>query len=246
MPSARDTPHAIIIPARNEEPCLAQVIAELRAVIGDEIPVAVGVNASTDRTADIARSAGALVAETDLAGYGHGCRAAVDLLNATRPVGSYIFFAGDGADDPRDIAALMTEQQRGAEMVLGCRTTRRTNWNLMNWHYVVANRAFGLLCGILTGRRFADLGPLRLIERQLFQKMDLREWTYGWTIEAQIRGVLLGARIVEIPVTYRQRLAGEQKVSHVSTVQTLCVAGQIVAAAVRTRRCATGPGTQAH
>jgi hypothetical protein len=105
----------------------------------------------------------------------------------------------------------------------------------MNLHYVIANRLLGLLCGVLTGRFYADLGPLRLIERALFRRLQLREWTFGWTIEAQIRATLLGARVVEVPVRYRSRIAGVQKVSHVSTLQTIRVGLKIVAAALRTR-----------
>jgi hypothetical protein len=120
-------------------------------------------------------------------------------------------------------------------MVLGCRTKLAGNVSLMNLHYVLANRALGTLCGLLTGRFFADLGPLRLIERQLFHQLQLREWTYGWTIEAQIRAALLRARTVEVPVRYRRRIAGEQKVSHVSAIQTIRVGLKILAAALRTR-----------
>ena len=108
----------------------------------------------------------------------------------------------------------------------------------MNAHYVVANRLFGILVGLLTGRFFTDLGPLRLIERDLFHALHLREWTYGWTIEAQIRAVLLGANIVEIPVRERARLAGEQKVGRVSWTRTLSVGMKIAAAGVRTRLAA--------
>jgi hypothetical protein len=91
------------------------------------VPIVVGVNGSRDGTADLARGAGALVAETPHSGYGHGCQAAVDLLEKTGAVRSYIFFAGDGADDPRDITALLREHDLGATMVLGCRTTNRAN-----------------------------------------------------------------------------------------------------------------------
>jgi glycosyltransferase involved in cell wall biosynthesis len=228
-------PYAIIIPARDEEPCIAQVLAELRAVVGPDVPIVVGVNGSRDRTAEVARASGALAAETPHAGYGYGCQAAVDLLDLKHAVTSYVFFAGDGADDPRDIAKLLEAHRRGARMVLGCRTQTPTNWNLMNLHYVIANRLLGMICGLLTGRFFADLGPLRLIERDLFHALHLQEWTFGWTIEAQIRGAMLRERIVEVPVRYRARIAGEQKVSHVSTLQTIRVGLKIIAAAFRSR-----------
>ena len=228
---------AVIMPACDEEACIAAVLAEMRAALDPaRFVFAVGVNDSRDRTAEISREHGAHVGETASRGYGHGCQAAVDeLVRRGVAVDGYIFCAADGANDPKDILSLVAAHERGANMVLGSRTTERANWTAMNAHYVAANRVFGFLVGLLTGRFFTDLGPLRLIERDLFHAMNLREWTYGWTIEAQIRAVMLGANIVEIPVRERERIAGEQKVGRVSWTRTLSVAMQIAAAGVRSR-----------
>jgi len=236
-PSPPPALFAVIIPACDEEPCLGAVLDELRAALaGQACLIAVGVNGSTDRTAAIARAHGALVAEISARGYGHGCQAAIELLEREHPpVDGYLFFAADGANDPRDLAALLDARVRGAAMVLGCRTRLRENWRLMHLPYVVANRVFGLLCGLLTGRFFADLGPLRFIERELFHALRLREWTMGWTIEAQVRAALLGAAIVEVPARERARMAGRQKVSRVSFARTMSVGAQIIAAGFRAR-----------
>lgn len=239
--------YAIILPAYDEEPCIAAVLDELHAALDSERFVfAVGVNDSRDRTAEVAREHGALVGETDLRGYGHGCQCAVDeIARRGITVDAYIFCASDGANDPRDILALVSEYECGAGMVLGSRTTEFANWSVMNAHYVLANRAFGFLVGLLTGRFFADLGPLRIIERDLFHAMALREWMYGWTIEAQVRAVQLGAKIVEVPVRERLRIAGEQKVGRVSWKRTLWVGLKIAAAGVRTRFATVQPRERA-
>src|SRR5437868_4033028 len=72
---------AIIIPACDEEACLGQVLDELLAVIDREkFVVAVGVNGSSDKTAQIARARGVFVAESSKRGYGYGCQSAIDLL----------------------------------------------------------------------------------------------------------------------------------------------------------------------
>ena len=238
MPTDTTPRFAVIIPACDEEPCLGAVLDELRAALaGQPHLIAVGVNGSTDRTAEIARARpGVLVAETSARGYGHGCRAAVDLVEREHPpVDGYIFFAADGANDPRDLAALLAARERGAAMILGCRTRLRANWRPMNLQYVVANRILGTFCGGLTGRFFADLGPLRVIERDLFHALRLREWTMGWTIEAQVRAARFGAWIVEVPVRERERIAGQQKVSRVSFGRTLSVGCKILAAGFRAR-----------
>lgn len=229
---------SIIIPACEEEACIAAVLSELKQMLDpNELVLAVGVNGSTDATAARARACeGVLVAETDRKGYGHGCQAAIDLVREQHPsVKAYIFVAGDGASEPADILALMKAHEAGNELVLGCRTLRLDNVRTMGWPHMLANLALGAWCTLLTGRLFADIGPLRLISRRLMEAMELREWSYGWTIEAQIRAANLGARMVEIPVRERRRLAGRQKVSRVSWRQTLRVGGAILAAGWRTR-----------
>lgn len=223
--------YAVIIPARDEEESIGRVLDELRAVVPG-LEIVVGVNACTDATTAAARAHGASVAETPEAGYGHGCQAAIDLCSGAD---AYIFLAADGANDPRDIARLIAAHSAGHDLVLGTRTTGLTNWSLANATFILANRLLGAWCGLLTGRFFTDLGPLRLIDRALFDRMRLREWTYGWTIEAQIRAALLGASILEVPVRDRGRLAGRQKVSGVSLARTLRVGAAIFAAGWRTR-----------
>ncbi len=229
---------AIIIPACDEAACIGPVLDEFLAVLDPEkFVVAVGVNGATDQTAEIARQRPVLVAETDRRGYGHGCQAAIDLMNNLFPaIRAYIFCAGDGATDPRDLVPLTTTFEGGYDFVLGSRTRRLRNWRTMTLRHLVANAALGLWCGTLCGRPFSDLGPLRIIGRRLFEKIAPQEMTFGWTIEAQIAAVRLGAAIGEIPVSERRRLAGEQKVSGVTWRRTLSVGCQIVAAGLRTRR----------
>ena len=228
---------AIIIPACNEEACIARVLEELLEVVdADRYVIAVGVNNSTDRTAEIARRYPVVVAETTERGYGHGCQAAIDALKASAPgVGAYVFFAGDGASDPRDVLSLARVYERGYPMVLGARTLRTSNWPVMGLSHILANFSLGLWAALLGGRWFTDLGPLRLIERRLFEAMALREMTFGWTIEAQIAAGLLGIDTIEVRVSERPRLAGEQKVSGVTWLRTFAIGCRIFAAGWRTR-----------
>lgn len=219
----------VVIPACNEEACLAATLRELREILSAErFPIAVGVNGSSDRTAEIARQGGALCAETPLRGYGYGCQAAVELLETSGSgVAAYVFFAADGANDPRDIPKLVAGWEDGAEVVLGRRTFLHRNLAAMGAVHMCANALLGLWTGLLTGRFFWDLGPHRLISREIFHQMRLSERTYGWTIEAQIRAAQLGARIREIPVAERRRSAGEQKVSRVHWRHSLAVGLEI-------------------
>ena len=236
---------ALILPACHEEETIIPVLDELRRLLApeDRWIVAVGVNGSlagADRTAELARlhPLAPIVAETAIRGYGHGCQAAIDQLEALGHAPSaYVFFAADGANDPRDLPKLLRAQSAGFDFVIGCRTApwRKENLAVMGWAHVLANRLLGAWCGLLTGRWFRDIGPLRLIERELFHRLRLAEWTFGWTIEAQVAAARLRAAMVEIPVRERPRLAGEQKVSKVNWQRTLSIGGQIALAGWRTR-----------
>jgi glycosyltransferase involved in cell wall biosynthesis len=229
---------AIIIPACNEAACIGAVLDEFLATIDPEkFVIAVGVNGSSDATAQIARQRPVLVAETVRRGYGHGCQAAIDLTNNLFPtIRAYVFCAGDGATDPHDLRFLGKAFDQGYDLVLGSRTKRLRNRRAMTLRHLVANAALGLWCGALCGRTFSDLGPLRMIDRRLFEKIAPQEMTFGWTIETQIAAARLRAAICEIAVTERRRISGQQKVSGVTWHRTLSIGCQIVAAGHRTRR----------
>ncbi len=225
----------IVIPACNEEACIGAVLAELlQSIDPGKFVVLVGVNGSTDRTAEIARRFPVVVAETGRRGYGFGCQTVIDAGALLAPkLSAYLFFAGDGASDPRDIPKLVAAYEQGYQLVLGVRTGTVSNWRTMTGSHMLANRALALWCAALTRHRFSDLAPLRLVERELFERMGLQEMTYGWTIEAQIGAAVLGAEICEVPARERPRLAGEQKVSGVNWRRTFAIGCRIVAAGRR-------------
>jgi glycosyltransferase involved in cell wall biosynthesis len=239
---------AIIIPACDEAACIGPVLDELiRAVDPEKYVIAVGVNGSSDATTEIARQRPVLVAESEARGYGYGCQAAIDLTKNLFPsIRAYIFCAGDGATDPRDLRSLTIACEQGYDLVLGSRTKRLRNWPVMTVRHVLANAALGLWASFLSGRYFSDLGPLRLISRSLFEKIAPREMTFGWTIEAQIAAGQLDATICEIPVVERRRIGGKQKVSGVTWQRTLSIGCSIVAAGYRTSQIRRSVPVAAH
>lgn len=63
------------------------------------------------------------------------------------------------------------------------------------------------------GLKYTDMGPMRVISRSAFERMNMSEMTYGWNIEMQIRAAQLGLRIQEVPTGWRPRQGGASKVS---------------------------------
>ncbi len=84
----------------------------------------------------------------------------------------------------------------------------------------------------LYGLSITDLGPYRAIRRSLLAELDMREMTFGWPTEMIVKAAKRGARIVEVPVSYRSRQAGRSKVS--GTVRgTVLAAWYILGVALR-------------
>jgi len=106
----------LVIPARNEEEAIGQVVA---SVVGQVDAVIVADNGSTDKTADIAREYGALVVSVPEPGYGRACLAAIDTAG---DFDILVFMDGDASDDPNDLPLLLAPLLAGdADMVIGSR-----------------------------------------------------------------------------------------------------------------------------
>jgi hypothetical protein len=72
----------------------------------------------------------------------------------------------------------------------------------------------------------------RVIARDALRRLDMREMTYGWNIEMQMKAARAGLRISEIAVPYRCRAGGVSKVAG-SMRGTLRAGGKIVSTFVR-------------
>ena len=102
----------------------------------------------------------------------------------------------------------------------------------MNFQQVFAGRLAGWLMSILYGVRYTDMGPFRAIRRDALEKLLMREETYGWNLEMQMKAARSGLRILEVPVNHRCRAGGISKVS--GTVRGTFVAGaRIIATFLR-------------
>ena len=83
----------------------------------------------------------------------------------------------------------------------------------MNWHQILAGQLAGFGMGALYGVRYSDMCAYRAIRRDALQRLHMREMTYGWNIEMQMKAARAGLRILEVPLPYRRRLGGDSKVA---------------------------------
>ena len=83
----------------------------------------------------------------------------------------------------------------------------------MSWHQLLAGDLAGLGIRLLYGVRFTDMCAYRAIRRDCLERLGMREMTYGWNLEMQMRAARAGLRILELPVPHGRRLAGKSKVA---------------------------------
>lgn len=200
---------SVVIPALNEAESIGSVV---RSMPWNEIAECIVVdNGSTDATAGIARAAGARVIHSPR-GYGAACAAGAQAALASSNI--LVFLDGDGSDDVSVMHALVDPIQRGeADFVIGSRIRGTPEPGSLNAAQIFAAKLIGLLVKTLYGFRYTDMGPFRAIRRDCLDAMQMREMTYGWNLEMQIKAVKRRLRILEIPVNYRCRIGGESKVS---------------------------------
>jgi glycosyltransferase involved in cell wall biosynthesis len=217
---------SVVIPTFNEAEAIGGVIRELPRDIVREVIVADG--GSTDGTRDIVRAAGAMVLDAGR-GYGRACQA-----GAAAATGSVVVFLdGDGADRGDLLDLIAGPVLAGThDFVLASRTRGRRDPGAMLWHQVLAGRVAGWGMGALYGVRYSDMCAFRAIGRDTLARLDMREMTYGWNIEMQMKAARAGLRIKEVPVPYRCRVGGQSKVAG-SARGTVRAGGKIVSTFVR-------------
>ena len=202
---------AVILPARNEEIPLPGLLAEIPEEAVDLVVVVD--NGSTDRTAEVARSSGAVAVTEPRVGYGFACAAGVRTA-VQQDAEVLVFLDADGSFDPAQIPDLLAPIRSGqADLVLGSRRAGGMEPGAMPPHARFGNGLVALLMRQLYGLQVTDLGPFRAIRTELLAQLAMQEMTYGWPTEMMVKAARQGARVVEVPVRYRVRRGGRSKVS---------------------------------
>ncbi len=200
----------VIIPAYNEEKALARVIDDLPRKVVSEVVVVD--NASTDNTAEVARAAGATVLAEARRGYGYACQRGIRYAS-DRSADVVVFLDADYSDYPSEAARLLEPITKGeADFVVGSRMRGTVERGALLPQARYGNWLACMLMRAIWGIRHTDLGPFRAIKLSRLQHLGMRDPTFGWTIEMQIKAHLAGLRVIEVPVSYRCRI-GTSKIT---------------------------------
>ena len=99
-----------------------------------------------------------------------------------------VFMDGDGADDPAAIATLVAPIRAGTyDFVIASRARGAREPGSMAWHQLAAGHIAGVLTRLLYGVRYTDMCAFRAIRRDTLLALGMRELTYGWNLEMQMR-----------------------------------------------------------
>jgi glycosyltransferase involved in cell wall biosynthesis len=214
----------VIIPAYNEEDSIGLVLGEIPRELVREVIVCN--NASSDRTAEVARRAGATVLDEPRKGYGSACLKGIEYL-VGKPLEEHpdvvVFLDGDYSDYPEEIAGLVRPiLEDGKDMVIGSRTLGEMEPGSMTPQQIFGNWLATNLIRIFYGYRFTDLGPFRAIRFSSLLALNMEDKDFGWTVEMQVKAAQMKLRCEEVPVRYRRRV-GVSKVS--GTIRGTILAG---------------------
>ena len=204
---------AIVIPALDEEESLPSVLAAIPTSLGARVVVVD--NGSRDRTREVALEGGAEVLEESTRGYGSACLAGIRHLDRTEPRPQVLaILDADHADDPRGLIDFVAHIDRGdADFVLSTRTRGGAEPGALTPVQYWGNRLQTAVINARFGTGLTDMGPMRVIRFEPLLNLGMRDPTWGWNVEMACKAARAGLRIVEVPVPYRNRLAGDSKIS---------------------------------
>ena len=140
-----------------------------------------------------------------LAGFAHALARGADLV---------MEMDADFSHDPADIPRLI-EAAAGADLVIGSRYMPGGGVEGWAWHRELLSRGGCLYARVLLGVPVRDLtGGFKCFRRQVLEKLNLSEIHadgYGFQIEMTYRAIREGFEVREIPITFRDRVAGTSK-----------------------------------
>jgi glycosyltransferase involved in cell wall biosynthesis len=234
MPPPAAVPRALaIVPAWNEQDSVGTTVAEIFATNPD-LDVLVVDDGSSDRTAQLARAAGAEVCVLPFnlgvggamrAGYRYALRHGYEVA---------VQVDADGQHDPRYVKALLDALDDGADVVIGARFAREGDpyrvrgprrWAMVFLATVLSKLAGTRLTDVTSGFRAANVRAIRV-----FAAHYPAEYL-GDTVESLVIAIRTGHVVAQVPVDMRVRTAGKASASParaavylVRAVVALCLA----------------------
>lgn len=202
----------VIIPVYNEESSIGHVLSDIPKDIVDEVVVVN--NNSTDSSKKVALDNGATVVDEKRKGYGSACLRGMTYIDGldTKP-DIVVFLDGDYSDYPEELRLLVAPiTEEDYDLVLGSRKMGKREKDALFGRQVFGNFVATSLIKLLYNVSFTDLGPFRAIKYEKLLELGMKDKTFGWTVEMQIKAAKNKFKCKEVPVSYRKRI-GTSKIT---------------------------------
>lgn len=132
----------------------------------------------------------------------------------------------DLSHDPADLIRLIAGLD-DADLVLGSRYVPGGSTRGWAWHRRLISRAGGRYARLVLGVPINDLtGGFKVFRRETLATLDLPDLKsdgYVFQIETTYRSVLKGHRVLEVPITFADRVAGKSKLSRRIVIEAMIV-----------------------
>jgi dolichol-phosphate mannosyltransferase len=209
----------IVVPTHNEASNIVELLDRLAAHVPDADVVVVD-DASSDATRPLVHERMAtdqrlrLVERPQKLGLGDAYRQA--FIGAMRDgYDAVVQIDADLSHDPAALPVMLAVAEQGIPVVIGSRYVpggtvtgwpRRRTW-LSRW----ANRYVAVMLGLAVNDATAGFRVYRVDALQAIGLDDLQASGYGFQVEMTYRAVRSGLGVVEIPIAFRDRVAGQSK-----------------------------------
>ena len=218
----------VIIPTFNESENLESIVSRVQLhqpaahvlVVDDNSPDGTGDIAdklAVDERVDVLHRPGkGGLGSAYLAGFDWGIQRGFDVL---------VEMDADGSHDPAELAGLLNAIDRGADLVLGSRWI--PGGSVVNWpkYRELISRCGNLYARLMLGIPLRDAtGGYRAFTRTTLEGLNLREVAsqgYCFQVDLARRALTAGFTVVEVPITFVERIRGESKMSNVIVLEAL-------------------------
>ncbi|WP_372617790.1 glycosyltransferase family 2 protein [Falsiroseomonas sp.] len=194
---------AVLVPSYNEEVAIPRVVAGFRSAL-PEATVYVYDNNSSDRTAEVAAAAGAVVRREAQQGKGHVVRRMLADIEAD----VYVMVDGDDTYDATAAPAMIRLLLDGRlDMVTGVRVTDAAAAYRRGHRF--GNRALTGIMGAVFGNRVSDmLSGYRVFSRRFAKSFPALASGFETETEFTVHALELRLPVGELPTAYRERPPG--------------------------------------
>ena len=200
---------AVLVPCFNEEASIAKVVADFRAAL-PQAAIYVYDNNSTDRTAELARAAGAFVCREMHQGKGNVVRR----MFADVDSDLYVLVDGDATYDAasvREMVALLLDER--LDMVVAARVDHEQH--AFRWGHRIGNRALTAFFSSVFNAPFTDiLSGFRVFSRRFVKSFPVLSRGFEIETELSVHALELELPVAEIPTPYHARPQGSVSKLH--------------------------------